>query len=170
MTSPNYDQIKKDHLYAHSCALNLLLYDDDPGQRVIAVGSLSEQRMIDRREHLIDLYSRMLLLEVNGSANRLNAVAAEARRRYEEGAHKKPPPEDLPADTVTVELAEAAVRIIREVGADTDPRALERLLIAVNYQTSRDVFGTFLGNPNLAGPPDDVIADLDRIDENEDDS
>jgi len=33
------------------------------------------------------------------------------------------------------------------------------MLAAVDYQTSRDVFGTFLGNADLAGPPDGMLAE-----------
>ena len=35
----------------------------------------------------------------------------------------------------------------------------------MNYQTSRDIFGTFLGDPSLAGPPDNLIDELNRIDQ-----
>jgi hypothetical protein len=57
------------------------------------------------------------------------------------------------------------MRIIHDAGADVDQQSRKRLLTAMNYQTSRDIFGTFLGDPSLAGPPDNMIDDLNHIDQ-----
>jgi hypothetical protein len=159
------NQLDKDHLYAFSCALNLLLYVADPGPESAAVGGPGERRMISRRESLVDIYARMLLLELEGDTSRLSAVAVEARRRRQDKEMRDFPADHLQAEEAAAELAESAARIVHDAGADTDPRARERLLTATDYQTSHDVFGAFLGDPTLAGPPDAMLAELDRIDE-----
>ncbi len=68
-----------------------------------------------------------------------------------------------------MEIAETALRMIRDAGADVDQQVRKRLLTVMNYQTSRDIFGTFLGDPSLAGPPDSMIDDLNRIDQSDQD-
>lgn len=149
-------------MFAFSCGANLLLYEGDPGPQTTTVGGPGEQRTITRRELLVSIYARMLLLELQADLDRLAAVAAEARRRMYTAADDDAT-ELAAAEAVAVELAETAIQIIRDVGADTDPRARERLLAATDYQTSRDVFGTFLGKPGLAGPPDSMLEELARI-------
>lgn len=124
--------------------------------------------MVDRHERLLDIYSRLLILKVRGDVGRLAAIEREARRRLEEasGDTRADPQPELVAEA----LAQAAERIIRDAGADGDPQARRRLLAATDYQASRDVFGVFLGDPSLAGPPDDLIAELDSIDRGEEDA
>jgi hypothetical protein len=158
-----------DYLFAFSCALNLGLYAADPGPQAVVVGSSDEQRTISRREHYLDLYSRMLLLHLEGDPDRLSAVVAEAQLRLNEKSARSPDPHDLKIRADTVEIAETALRMIRDAGADVDQQIRKRLLTVMNYQTSRDIFGTFLGDPSLAGPPDSMIDDLNRIDQNDQD-
>jgi hypothetical protein len=71
----------------------------------------------------------------------------------------------LEDETVVSELAETAIQWVREAGADVDTTARERMLTTMDYQTSRDVFGAFLGNADLAGPPDDMLTELEKIDQ-----
>lgn len=127
------------------------------------MGGPGESRAIDRRQRLVDIYSRLLLLKLEADVDRLNATAAEAQRRHAE-ARRVMPAGDHDPELVTAELAQAAELIIHEAGADVDLTARKRLLTATDYQTSRDVFGTLLGDPDLAGPPNHLIAELDRID------
>ena len=107
----------------------------------------------------------MVLLELGGDIDRLSAVAAEARRRLEEKSGGEFDADYLEAEVVASELAETAIRWVREASADVDTTARERMLTAMDYQTSRDVFGAFLGNADLAGPPDDMLAELEKIDQ-----
>jgi hypothetical protein len=81
---PAPEQVDKDHPYAFSCALNLQLYASDPDPETVVVGGPGEQRSITRRESLVDIYARMVLLELGGDIDRLSAVAAEARPCLEE--------------------------------------------------------------------------------------
>jgi len=52
---------------AWACAINLQLYDADPGPRVVELAGGLETRKVDRREALIDLYSRDLLSGLAGA-------------------------------------------------------------------------------------------------------
>jgi hypothetical protein len=158
-------QAEKDHAYVYSCACNLLLYDEDPGPRQERIGGPGEQRIIDRRELLIDLYARLVLFQLGGSSARLARVTAIGQRQCGHFAELSPPPEALSVEMTVTELAETAVGIVHESGADTDSMALRRLLAALDYQLSRDVFGTFFGRPDLAGPPDELLDRLERIDQ-----
>jgi hypothetical protein len=155
----------QDHLYAFSCALNLELYAADPGPQAAVAGSPDEQLAITRRGHLLDMYSRMLLLQLEGDLRRMSAVAAEARYRLAEKSARNAEQDDLQVEVTTIDIADTAIRIIRDAGADVDQAARRRLLTATDYQTSRDIFGAFLGDPGLAGSPDNMIDELNRIDQ-----
>jgi hypothetical protein len=162
---PAPEQVDRDHLYAFSCALNLQLYASDPSPETVVVGGPGEQRPITRRESLVDIYARMVLLKLGGDIDRLSAVAAEARRCLEEKPCGEFDTDYLEDETVVSELAETAIQWVREAGADVDATARERMLTTMDYQTSRDVFGVFLGNADLAGPPDDMLTELEKIDQ-----
>jgi hypothetical protein len=73
----------------------------------------------------------LLLLQLDGDPDRLSAVAAEAQRRLNETSARNPEPHDLKIRADTVEIAETAIRMVRDAGADV----------------------TFLGDSNLAGHP-----------------
>jgi hypothetical protein len=73
-------QLHEDHLRAWASALNLRLYDNDPGPREMIVGGPGEERVIDRRERLVDSYAKLLLVQVDGDLDRLLAVAAQYSR------------------------------------------------------------------------------------------
>src|SRR2546430_9870934 len=72
---------RQDMVRAWACAINLQLYDADPGPRVVELAGGLETRKVDRREALIDLYSRDLLSGLAGDPARLEAVEAECQRR-----------------------------------------------------------------------------------------
>jgi hypothetical protein len=165
MRKPIPEKRNPDYLYAFSCALNLELYAADPGPQTVTIGSPGEQRTITRRDHLLDLYSRLLLLKLDADPDRLFAVAAEAERRLNEKSAQNSESDNLEVETDTLGIADTAMRIIHDAGADVDQQSRKRLLTAMNYQTSRDIFGTFLGDPSLAGPPDNMIDDLNHIDQ-----
>jgi hypothetical protein len=126
-----------------SCALNLELYAADPGPQTVAIGGPGEQRTITRRDHLLDLYSRMLLLKLDGDPDRLSAVAAEAERRRDEKSARNSESDDLEVEADTLEFADTAMRIIHDAGADVDQQNRKRLLTAMNYQTSATSSGPF---------------------------
>lgn len=153
-----------DHLHAWSSALNLLLYDNDPGPRDVHIGGPGEARVIDRREYLMNVYAQGLLLHVGADLTRLTALADEARRRSRDRTRWKRPKQHVGAEAVAAELAETAAHVIREAGADTDEKSRRRLLAAADYQHTEETFAAFLG-ASAAQNPDDLAEELDRIDE-----
>lgn len=158
-------QLHDDHLHAWASALNLRLYDNDPGPREMVVGGPGEERVIDRRDRLIDSYARLLLVQVDGDLDRLLAVAAEARRKHGERVAHGGSERKIEAELIAVELADHAAQIVRDVDADTDPKARERLVAATEHQNLRDTGELFLGDANiLAGDPGDLAERLDEID------
>jgi hypothetical protein len=121
--------------------------------------------VIDRRDRLIDSYARLLLVQVDGDLDRLLAVAAEARRKHGERVAHGGSERKIEAELIAVELADHAAQIVRDVDADTDPKARERLVAATEHQNLRDTGELFLGDANiLAGDPGDLAERLDEID------
>lgn len=153
-----------DHLHAWSSALNLMLYDNDPGQREVRTGGPGEERVIDRREYLVSVYAQGLLLHVDADLNRLTAVTDEARRRSKGRTRWKRPKEHVRAEVVAAELAETAGQVVREAGADGDEMSRRRLLAAADYQHTEETFAAFLG-VSAGQNPDDLAEKLRQIDE-----
>lgn len=118
-------QLHQDHLFAWSCGLNARLYDNDPGPREMVVGGPGEQRVIDRRERLLDSYARMVLVELDGDLDRLAAVVGEAQRKHQDKSERGFEADKVEAELIAVELAERAAQIIRDAGAADDPQARE---------------------------------------------
>ena len=95
-----------DSVLAWSSAANLLLYDEDPGPRETNVGSRAELRVVDRREALVQLYARQVLVSLHADAPRILALA------------------ELAAAARTLRGAWRLVRARRD-GASPDPRAAD---------------------------------------------
>lgn len=152
-----------DHLHAWSSALNLMLYDADPGPREVRIGGPGEERVIDRREYLISVYAHSLLLHLGADLSRLVAVADEARRRSGDSARWKRPREHVRAERVAAELADTAAQVVRQAGADADEKSRRRLLAATEYQHTEETFAAFLGT-SAAQDPNDLAQELDDID------
>ncbi|MFI5614957.1 hypothetical protein [Amycolatopsis sp. NPDC051903] len=163
---PSSEQpLSGDHLHAWMSALNLRLYDHGPGPREMVVGGRGEERVLDRRERLVDSYARDLLVHVGGDPDRLLAVATEARRKHGERVAHGGSQRKIEAELIAIELAEHAARIVRDAGADTDPKARERLVAATEHQNLRDTGELFLGDAKvLVGDPTDLAVRLDEID------
>ncbi|WP_308283487.1 hypothetical protein [Pseudonocardia nigra] len=146
----------EDTTLAWVCAPNLRLYDEDPGPRATNVGSSQEPRVVDRREALVELYARQILLELRAELPRILALrddcareAAAARTLREAwrvvqarrgGPHPQPWPRALRALTwalrrdistqwtLGAELADRAAHMVTEAEADRDAKARARLL------------------------------------------
>lgn len=181
-----------DTTYAYSCAANLLLYDADPGPRETNVGSASEPRIGDRREALLNLYARQVLVELRADLARAlrlrrdcdrkaadvmtlrNAIRAVRFRR----AHGAAWPSALSALTgrsrrdiaevwtMAAALAAEAARIVREAGADRDEHARARLLAATQHSLTCDILGAVLPADVLAESAQDLADTLRDLDEN----
>lgn len=65
----------KDVIEAWSCPANLRLYDDDPGPRAVNVASAEEPRWVDRREALVELYARRMLIACDADRDRVDSRA-----------------------------------------------------------------------------------------------
>ena len=77
VTSPELPD-RQDMVRAWACAINLQLYDADPGPRVVELAGGLETRKVDRREALIDLYSRDLLSGLAGDPAALKPLRPNA--------------------------------------------------------------------------------------------
>ncbi|MQA16820.1 MAG: hypothetical protein GEV09_22600 [Pseudonocardiaceae bacterium] len=91
MSDDPHNGWRDDYLFAWSCALNVNLYDDDPGPRQMVVGGPGEQRTVDRRQRLIDAYARDVLVHVDAELDRLATVVAEVKRKHAERAARDAP-------------------------------------------------------------------------------
>lgn len=157
-------QQRGDVVCAWSAALNFQVYDADPGPRIVDVGTPDEPRFADRTEYLREIYTTLLILHCEADVARLRTTARSCRHAYltrgpaqragdlEEHRHRE-------AHHIGAELAESAAQLVHAAGADHDPAIRERYLARLSAQHGRDVFGMFLGAPELADPPSSVDAD-----------
>jgi hypothetical protein len=158
---------------AWSCAANLQLYDEDPGRRKTNVGNRNEPRMVDRRDALVHLYARQVLLGLDADNQRIVALAEDCRCRAAEarslrGAwrlvqtrRRAPNPESWTSAlgalswsarreiasvwALAAELADAAAGMVRQAGADRDTKARARLLASTRHTFTYDVVGNIVG-------------------------
>jgi hypothetical protein len=169
----------QDMVRAWACAINLKLYDADPGPRAVEMAGALETRTVDRREALLDVYSRDLLSGLAGDPARLEAVEAECQRRARidstrssslrfavrrlkplarwsswrsclAACTRQDRRERREAWLVAAELAVHARRSVSEAGGDTDETARARLLAATDYSLTRDTLGSLLPSEFLA--------------------
>lgn len=158
------DQFPHDRAHAWGAALSLMHYDAAAGPSEVSVGGVGEQHTLNRHEWLIDFYARDLLVYVDADLARLEALTADAKRRHADRVDRGAIERKIQAELVVIQLAATAATIVRDSGADTDPKARERLVAATGYQLKRDTSKAFLGDLSLASGPDGLIEELDRID------
>lgn len=176
-----------------ACAINLRLYDSDPGPRQVDVGSDLEARVVDRREALIDLYARTLLEELDADTPRLEAVEAESRRRASKGSTfiasvvlvmrrlKSPRKANLWRSSLEVftkrdrqkrcdawltaaAIASEARRMVVEAGAEDNEKNRTKLLAATQFSLSRDVLGDLIPLKVRKREAQDLIERLNEVD------
>lgn len=161
-----------DSVLAWSCAANLSLYDEDPGPRETNVGSSREPLVIDRRDALLEVYARQILVGCDADLGRLTALRADCQRRAAQARtlqagwetvrwRRASPcqmswPRALTALTpwsrreigglwlVGAQLADRAASRVLEADAAHDGPARTRLLASVRHSLHCDVLGAFL--------------------------
>jgi hypothetical protein len=152
-------------LFAWSCAVDFMMYDSNPIASEANIGSQIEPRVVDRRDALLDIYARRILVHCEADPGRLNAVRAEITKlpgsrgpvqdemrsdRLQDGSARPPGSATLPPplshDTgqlwaVAEELTSAALAMVIEAGAVDDIRARARLLVSTAHTITRDLLG-----------------------------
>lgn len=170
-------------------AHDMVFGDTEPVQR----GTAWEPRLVDRRQEIVEMYSRLLLVRLRARVDRLAALEAECRRRAAGASLRRsvlavlrqlvkgPDPGRVlraaawvlsvgrrrqfrRTHMLAAHLAEAARSTVIQAGAARDPVTRTRLLVATRYQAARDALDHALGDPSLAGPPDRLLADLQWLD------
>lgn len=187
--------VNDDTTLAWSCAANLQLYDEDPGPRETNVGSRDEPLLVDRRDALVGLYARQVLVKLDADDRRLAALAEDCRRRAAaartlRGAwqlvqtrRSGRSPQTWPRAlepllwssrreiasvwALGAELADAAGQMVRDAGADRDVKARARLLASTQHSLTYDVVGNMVGADVEAQAAEDLAQTLREIDESE---
>lgn len=182
----------KDLSLAWSCAANLSLYDEDPGSRVMNVGSRDEPRLADRRQALLDLYARQILVDLEAGYDRVinlrgrceeRAAAARTLRgglRTAQARRRLPGvswPSVVGALTrggrreiaelwaIGAELADRAATMMNDAGADQDAKARARLLASMKHTLTYDVIGAVVPADVERQAAEDLAQTLREIDE-----
>lgn len=183
------EPLNTDMVHTWSCAINMRLYDDDPGSRDVNVGTREEPRIVDRHEHLLSVYARQLLQYVEADITRLDAIITESRRkarhvrtirggwkimqaRRASGRSENPwqalTPWERRAMSVAhktgAEIAEAARQLVVEAGADTDGKARRRLLISTEHTLAEDVLGIAIPPEVRAERAQELADELRKVD------
>ncbi|MBB5130374.1 hypothetical protein HNP84_000062 [Thermocatellispora tengchongensis] len=164
-------------------------------EAVLERGTSWEPRLVSRRQEIVEMYSRLLLVRLRARVDRLAALEVECRRRataatfpraalaaLRQLAAGRDPMRLVRAMSwvfatgrrrqfrrthiLAAKLAAAARTTVIEAGAARDPVTRTRLLAATRYQATRDALDFALGDPSLAGPPDRLLAELDWLDTN----
>jgi hypothetical protein len=162
-------------------------------EAVLQRGTSWEPRMVSRRQEIVEMYSRLLLVRLRARVDRLTALEVECRRRAAGASLPRavtavlrqvvtgggPAPVLRAASWIlaagrrrqfrrthmlAARLASAARTTVIQAGAARDPVTRTRLLAATRYQAARDALDFALGDPSLAGPPDRLLAELDWLD------
>jgi hypothetical protein len=186
---------ERDTTLAWSCAANLRLYDEDPGPRQMNVGSVREPRIVDRREALVGLYARQILLKLEADYPRILALRAECgqqaaasrdlREAWRVARARHRPPLRQPwrqalralawserSDIATTwavgaELAHRAAQMVTEAGAHLDGKARAKLLAATEHSFTYDVLGSMLPSDMEARDAAQLAETLRQIDESD---
>lgn len=150
-----------DAAHAQSCAENVQGSAAAGGPDQVMVGNAYEHRLVDRWDALIDAHARLVLIYCRAEPYRLAALESYLSLRNEANTDACG---ERPYDTeaIAATLAAEALCMVCEAGALTDRRARARLLVSMEYHANRELCAS-LGAPELAGSPDDLIAELDRI-------
>ena len=121
-------------LYAANCSL----YEDDDGPAQLNIASHLEPHFVSRVEAFRDLYSRLLLEELDADAARIAALARDIDRA---------PRNNRTAAVVwdiAVELCQRAADVIDNMGAATDARARRRLLAGTKHLNRTVALGQWI--------------------------
>lgn len=184
------EPLKTDMVNTWSCAINMHLFDNDPGPREVNVGTLDEPRIVDRHKHLLSVYARQLLQDVDADPARLDAVIEESRRkarhvrtlrggweimqarrssRLASNPWQALTPWERRAMSMThkngAEIAEAARQLVIEAGADTDDKARRSLLASIRHTLTEDVLGIAVSAETRADRARDIADEPRHIDE-----
>lgn len=115
-------------VYAANCSL----YEDDDGPVQLNIASHLEQHFVSRVEAFRDLYSRLLLEELDADAARIATLARDI-----ETAPRNNPTAAV-VWNIAAELCQRTADVIDNMGAATDVRA-RRTLLAGTKHLSRTV-------------------------------
>jgi len=128
------DQTTSDMREVWALGLNI-----GPDPDLDAIADPAARRVLSQcREDRLSAYTWFLLQHFHADADRLAAAAAGCRARYDEVA-AGPGDHRLAGYTGGAVLAGAALQIIRDAGADTDPAARNRLLEEIERRFDPDI-------------------------------
>ncbi|WP_062887768.1 hypothetical protein [Mycobacterium avium] len=119
-------------------AANCSLYEEDPGPAVLNIASAAEPYFVSRGEAFRDLYTRLLLEELEADSARVAALA---------GALNTVPrtsPEVATVWNIAAELCRRVAEIIDLAQAATDARARRRLLAGTIHLNRSVVLGQWV--------------------------
>lgn len=154
--------------HAQSCAESVQRSAAAGGPDQVVAGNAHECRLIDRWDALIEAHARLVLVYCRAEPYRLAALESQLSLRNEANTDvcgERP----YDTDAIAATLAAEALGMVCEAGALTDRRARARLLASMEFHANRELC-TSLDAPDLAGSPDDLIAELGRIDSIDTDS
>ncbi|WP_020522854.1 hypothetical protein [Catelliglobosispora koreensis] len=152
------DRSTDDETLAWSLATNCLLYEEDPGPRLLNIGSPTEPKMVPRREAWRELYSRLLLENIDADQARLETALSGCREQLAQC----PEGQIKPVWECAVDLCEQALGMIR--GAEVQDEATrERFLASVRHANTSDVLRPF---PELVeDSAQDLIKQLGKLED-----
>lgn len=178
--------------FAWSSAANLLLYDADPGERSVEMGRAGDSRIVDRRDALLDVYARQLMVHCAADPSRLAAVRAECAdrhrparllregwrsmrwRREHPSSTGRDRPLGAPSPRTLIEQRELwdtaeqivalAEQTVHDAGAATDWKARERLLASTSHTLNFDILGVMLPVEVEQQAAAELAATLEEID------
>jgi len=148
-------QAEEDAFHARLNAANCLLYENDPGEARLNVGTPLKPLLIPRSEAWQQSYSMRLLRECNGDKTRLLGARQECVKRQNESYGRGREVWSRAAD-----LCDQAVRMIEGNGAVTDDKA-RRILIAVcEYENMKTSLGLLCSHEDLARDLTEALREL----------
>lgn len=139
-------------LYAANCSL----YEQDEGPAELNVGSSLEPYWVSRVEAFRDLYTHLLLEQLDADPERIAALAHLVHRAG------RPNPSTEAVWGIAADLCQRASAIIDGAGAAHDGRARRRLLAGTKHLNRTVVFGQWV-------PTHQVSIDNDLLQELADD-
>lgn len=149
----------KDLTTAWSYAVNASLHEETPGPTELNIGSAVEPHMVSRQEAFRDLYSHLLLEDLQANHTRLDGLKADIAHE-----RKRSPTSNLEAMwAIAAELCDRARTIIDGAGAADDHNARRRLLAGTKHLNRSVILGQFI--PALQQEiNNDLLDELDAID------
>lgn len=169
VSTPNPHRDKDDRTTLYGLAANCSLYEEDDQPSQLNVGSEYEPRMVNVAEAWRDFYARTLVDNLSADTTRIAAVGAWALDRRPTAAASVSGSDVFGQDEwdLAIELCDRATAIIEGAGATEDEFARQRLLAAIAHSLQADTFGAIPGVTERSAA--DLLAELDRIDQHEQD-